>query len=131
MKTALTLFAALALTLTTSIVLASEYPDISIKDLKVAIAEKKVTVIDVNGTDSFKAGHIPGALNYDAAGAKLAELLPKDKDALIVAYCGGPQCQAYTAAAKAAKQLGYKNIKHLSAGISGWKAAGEKTDKSS
>jgi rhodanese-related sulfurtransferase len=37
---------------------------------------------------------------------------------------------AYQAAAKAAKKLGYTNIKHLSAGISGWKEAGEKTEKS-
>ena len=28
-----------------------------------------------------------------------------------------------------AEKLGYKNIKHLSAGISGWVAAGEKTEK--
>ena len=56
-------------------------------------------------------------------------LLPKDKSALIVAYCGNPQCPAYRAAAEAAKKLGYKNIKHLTAGIAGWKAAGEKTEK--
>jgi rhodanese-related sulfurtransferase len=56
-------------------------------------------------------------------------VLPKDKNALIVAYCGNPKCTAYQAAAKAAKKLGYKNIKHLSAGISGWKEAGEKTEK--
>ena len=47
----------------------------------------------------------------------------------MVAYCGGPKCGAYQAAAKAAKELGYKNVKHFSAGISGWKEAGEKTDK--
>ena len=33
------------------------------------------------------------------------------------------------AAATAAEALGYKNIKHLSAGISGWLQAGEKTEK--
>jgi len=58
----------------------------------------------------------------------LAKLLPSDKSALIVAYCGGPRCHAYQAAVDKAQQLGYTNIKHLSAGISGWKAAGEKTE---
>ena len=58
----------------------------------------------------------------------LAAALPilkeaSDKSALVVAYCGGPTCGAYAAAAKAAQELGYTNIKHLSAGISGWKAA--------
>jgi rhodanese-related sulfurtransferase len=61
----------------------------------------------------------------------LASVLPKDKHALIVAYCGNPRCPAYRAAATAAKKLGYKNIKHLTAGIQGWKEAGEKTEKGS
>ena len=104
-------------------------PDISIKDLKKAIEEKKVTVIDVNGSDSYQAGHIPTAVDFEAKKDKLKDVLPKDKDALVVAYCGGPQCGAYKAAAKAAVTLGYTNVKHLSAGISGWKTAGEKTEK--
>lgn len=56
-------------------------------------------------------------------------MLPKDKDALIVAYCGGPRCGAYASAAKAAEKLGYTNVKHLTAGISGWQEAGEKMEK--
>ena len=103
----------------------------SIKDLKKAIEEKKVTVIDVNGTDSYKQGHIPTAINFEAKKAELKKVLPKDKDALVVAYCGGPQCGAYKSAAVAAKELGYTNVKHLSAGIKGWKDAGEKTEKPS
>jgi rhodanese-related sulfurtransferase len=109
-------------------VYAADFPDITIPDLKKAIAEKKVTVIDVNGSSSYKAGHIPTAIDFASAKGELAKLLPSDKDALVVAYCGGPTCGAYAAAAKAAKDLGYKNVKHLSAGISGWKDAGEKTE---
>ena len=105
------------------------YPDVSIKELKSAMADKTVTLIDANGTDSYKDGHIPGAIDFEAKEKDLAKVLPKDKDALIVAYCGGPQCMAYQAAAKEAKALGYTNVKHLSAGISGWKTAGEKVEK--
>ena len=104
-------------------------PDISIKDLKKAIEEKKVTVIDVNGTESYKEGHIPTAFDFEAKKDSLKEVLPKEKDALIVAYCGGPQCGAYKAAAKAAVAMGYTNVKHLPDGISGWMKAGEKTEK--
>lgn len=110
---------------------AGDFADISIKDLKTAIAAKKVTIIDVNGSDSFKKGHIPGAVNFDSVKDSLVKVLPKDKDALVVAYCGGPSCGAYQAAAKAARELGYTNVKHLSAGISGWKEAKEKVEKSS
>ena len=31
--------------------------------------------------------------------------------------------------ARAAEKLGYKNVKHMSAGLSGWNKAGEKTEK--
>jgi rhodanese-related sulfurtransferase len=108
---------------------ADEYPDISIGDLKKAIAGKKVAIIDANGSDSWKEGHIPGALDLETSKEKLADLLPKDKATLVVAYCGGPSCSAYKAGAKAATKLGYTNVKHLSAGISGWKSASEKTEK--
>jgi rhodanese-related sulfurtransferase len=114
-----------------TVVIAGEYPDVSIKDLKKSIEKKEVTVIDVNGTESWEKGHIPGAIDFESNEAKIASLLPKDKSALIVAYCGGPKCMAYKQAAKKAEELGYKNVKHLSAGISGWKEAGEKTDKKS
>ncbi|OYW76328.1 MAG: sulfurtransferase [Verrucomicrobia bacterium 12-59-8] len=108
---------------------AAEFPDISIADLKQAIADKKVTVIDVNGSASYGAGHVPTAIDFQAQGDSIASSLPADKGALVVAYCGGPQCSAYKAAAKAAEKLGYTNVKHLSAGISGWKAAKETLEK--
>ncbi|HBJ84276.1 MAG TPA: sulfurtransferase [Verrucomicrobiales bacterium] len=101
----------------------------SIADLKQAIADKKVTVIDVNGPSKYAEGHVPGAVDFSSKGADLASVLPADKGALVVAYCGGPQCSAYKAAAKKAAELGYTNVKHLSAGRSGWLAAGEAVEK--
>jgi len=117
---------ALALTLIAASVMGAEFPDISVADLKAAIADKKVTVIDVNGSDSYKAGHVPGAIDF-AANADLSGL-PSDKSALVVAYCGGPGCNAYQAAAKKAAALGYTNVKHLTVGKSGWAKAGEKLE---
>lgn len=111
-----------------SVSFGGEYPDISVEDLKKAIDDKKVTVIDVNGSATYAKGHIPGAIDYRANKEKLASLLPSDKDALIVAYCGGPACSAYQAAAKDAAALGYKNVKHLSAGINGWLEAKQPTE---
>lgn len=106
---------------------AGPFPDITVDQVKSAIDAKSITLLDANGTQSWKKGHIPGAIDYAANKDNLAALLPKDKNALIVAYCGSPTCGAYAKAAKAAKDLGYTNVKHLSAGISGWKSAGQKT----
>jgi rhodanese-related sulfurtransferase len=110
---------------------AGPYPEITIDQLKSAMTANAVTLLDVNGTQSWKEGHIPGAIDYTKSQASLAKVLPPDKNALIVAYCGGPSCGAYARAAKAAKDLGYTNVKHLVAGISGWKSAGEKTSSGS
>jgi len=91
---------------------AGEYPDISIGDLEKAIKAGKVVVIDVNGAKD------------------LAKQLEKsDKDVLVVAYCGGPTCSAYKRGASVAADLGFKNVKHLSAGLGGWIKAGKKLEK--
>ncbi len=110
-------------------VFAGEFPDISITDVKSAIAAKKIVLIDVNGTESWQNGHVPGAIDFFTNKEKLAKLLPKEKNALVVAYCANPKCTAYQQAATAAQKLGYKNVKHMSAGIAGWVEAGQKTEK--
>jgi len=128
MKKALALLATALVAVTA---FAGEFPDISISEVKALTESKKAVIIDVNGSDSYKEGHVPGALDFDAVSSKLAKVLPSDKNALIVAYCGGPKCKAYQAAANAAEKLGYKNVKHMSAGLSGWKSAGGKLEKKS
>jgi len=105
--------------------LAGTFPDISTADLKAAIAKKDVTILDVNGTETYKAGHIPGSIDYVANKKDIATLLPADKGALVVAYCGSEKCGAYAKAAEAAKELGYTNVQHYKPGLAGWKDAGE------
>lgn len=129
MKTLTALLVAFGL-VTFAFAASSKFPDISQKELTSAIASKTVTVLDVNGSDSFAEGRIPGAIDYIANEKKIAALLPKDKNALIVAYCGNEYCTAYLAAATTAKELGYTNVKHYSPGIDGWKKSGAKIEKS-
>ena len=120
-----------ALALSPIVSFAAEYAEIGHDELKAAIKEKKVTLIDVNGSESYKEGHIPGAIDFEMAKAELKAKLPSDKSALVVAYCGNENCPAYAAGAKAAQELGYTNVKHYKPGIAGWKAKGEKTEKKS
>ncbi|MEM8953932.1 MAG: rhodanese-like domain-containing protein [Verrucomicrobiota bacterium] len=129
MKTLLTTLA-VAVVATMGTAFAGEYADISIAELKEAIGKKEVIVLDVNGSSTYAKNHIPTAIDFRANKEKLAEMLPENKETLIVAYCGGPSCSAYKSAADAAKGLGYTNVKHFSGGISGWLDAGEKTGSS-
>lgn len=104
---------------------AGSFPDISLNELKKAIADKDVVILDVNGTATYKEGHIPGAIDYVANKEDIAAKLPADKNTLIVAYCGNEKCGAYASAAEAAKELGYTNVQHFKPGLAGWKASGE------
>ncbi len=96
------------------------YPEITRQELDQAIAAKNVTVVDVNSAESFEKSHITGAVHYGAVQKTFQKSLPTQKDALIVAYCGGPSCGAWKKAAQKACELGYKNVKHFKPGISGW-----------
>ncbi|PHX86875.1 MAG: sulfurtransferase [Opitutia bacterium] len=104
--------------------------DISHAELQAAIAAKSVVVLDVNGSESFAEGRIPGAIDFAKAKSNLAASLPKDKSTLVVAYCGSERCSAYKAGANAALALGYTNVKHYAPGISGWMKSGAKVEKS-
>ncbi len=95
-----------------------KYGDISYEDLKKAIKKGSV-VIDANGKESYKKNRVTGAVAfYDKK--KLNKALPKDKDALVVTYCGSPKCAAWTAAADYVAAKGYTNVTHYSEGIKGW-----------
>ena len=108
---------------------AAKVADISQTELQAAITAKSAVILDVNGSDSYKSGHIPGAIDYIANKKQIASLLPADKNALVVAYCGNPSCHAYAAAADAAVALGYTNVKHFAGGIDGWKQSGAPVEK--
>ncbi|MFZ4682484.1 MAG: rhodanese-like domain-containing protein [Terrimicrobiaceae bacterium] len=123
------LLALSAVTLLTVNALAGSVPDISLDALKAAIAKKDVTILDVNGTSTYKEGHIPGAIDFVGNKGDIASKLPADKGALVVAYCGSEHCGAYAKAAEAAQKLGYTNVQHFKPGLAGWKEAGEPLQK--
>lgn len=105
----------------------SKVASVSYEELKKAIEEKKVVLLDCNGDESYAKGRIPTAINGKAA--DLESKLPADKAALIVAYCGSEKCTAWKDGAAKASKLGYTNVKHYSGGLKGWVAAGGTLEK--
>jgi rhodanese-related sulfurtransferase len=81
------------------------------------------TVLDVNAPGSWARARVPGARALDA-GAFTERDLPAEKDALLVFYCSNPLCRKAPNAAKRATAMGYRQVRVMSAGISGWLAAG-------
>lgn len=70
----------------------------------------------------YDKGHLPGAISIpDSQFAKLNDRLPKDKNKLLVFYCGGFKCKLSHKSAAKAIALGHTNVKVFSAGYPAWK----------
>ena len=63
-------------------------------DELLAMIDKKadIVLIDARPGKRYAASHVPGAINIGtkAYKKKAASLLPKDKNKLLITYCGGP-----------------------------------------
>lgn len=95
---------------------------ISPNGLHELMQQRRVTVIDVNSRQRWMQAHVPGALNLDPVDYRDSDL-PADKESDLVFYCSNPLCRKAPNAARRARQMGYGNVRVMSAGISGWLAA--------
>lgn len=98
---------------------------ISRDELRAAIEEGTVTVVDALGESCYAQMHLPGALNLveEDVASGAAELLP-DKHAAIVVYCSNPACGNSQAVANRLAALGYSDVRKYRDGIQDWVAAG-------
>jgi rhodanese-related sulfurtransferase len=82
-------------------------------------------LIDSRPKNEYIQSHLPASISISVCRMKEhADLLPEDKDRLLVFYCGGPACGMSTMASAIAAQAGYTNIKVMLAGVAGWTNAG-------
>jgi rhodanese-related sulfurtransferase len=88
---------------------------------KVPMAEN-VMIIDARPKRAkYDKGHIPMAVSIpDSQFAKMTDLLPEDKNALLIFYCGGLKCKLSHKSARKAEALGYKNVKVFAKGFPAW-----------
>ena len=123
------------------------YNVLTTDELKKWIDEKKNMVIvdTMPYEDSYKKGHVPGALQFLFPIPEMSEwdtketdgktkedfekLLGPDKDRTIVIYCGFVKCTRSHNGAAWAVKLGYKNVYRYPGGIFAWKGAGYQVEK--
>lgn len=89
--------------------------------VKIPMAEG-VMLIDARPKRAkYDKGHIPMAISIpDSQFAKMTDNLPKDKNSLLIFYCGGPKCKLSHKSARKAEALGYQNVKVFAEGFPGW-----------
>ena len=69
----------------------------------------------------YDEGHIPMAISIpESKFEQMRDMLPADKNALLIFYCGGPACDLSHKSARKAEALGYTNVKVFSDGFPGW-----------
>lgn len=90
-------------------------------------ARKGVMLIDSRPAGrKFNPGHIHGAINIpDDKFEQMKDQLPRDKGALLIFYCEGPQCLLSHNSANKAEALGYTEVKVYANGYPEWVAKGE------
>ncbi len=88
---------------------------------------KDVQIVDSRPKKrKYDRGHIPGAASIpDTQFNKLTDMLPENKDQLLIFYCGGVECKLSHKSAFKAEALGYTNIKVYADGFPDWKKKGE------
>lgn len=81
-----------------------------------------VQIVDSRPTArKYDPGHIPTALNIpDSQFDKLLDLLPKDRNTLLIFYCDGTECMLSHNSAFRAEKLGYTNIRVYAEGYPDW-----------
>lgn len=82
-----------------------------------AAIEKGAQIIDVRTAGEFQMGHIPGAVNTPVDQVQAAAQ-SWDRDSTYVVYCATGARSA--TAVETMRQMGFKNIAHLAAGIQAW-----------
>lgn len=100
---------------------------ISPRELEGMMGREAVTVIDVNSRNSWEAAHVPGARTLEGQHFEEKDL-PAEKDAALVFYCSNFLCRKAPNAARRAKEMGYRNVYVMSAGINGWVGASLPTE---
>ena len=88
---------------------------------KVPMTENVMIIDSRPKRAKYDKGHIPMAVSIpNTQFDKMTDQLPKDKNALLIFYCGGLKCKLSHKSARKAEALGYKNVKVFAQGFPAW-----------
>ncbi|MGO9015431.1 MAG: rhodanese-like domain-containing protein [Dissulfurispiraceae bacterium] len=87
--------------------------------------EGKFELVDSRPLVFYDEGHIPGAISipyreFNESAGKL----PKEKNKMIIFYCGSRACRLSQFCAGKAEKMGYTRVKVFADGLHAWKKAG-------
>ena len=100
----------------------TSFRPVTVNELREAMQEERVVLLDVRPMPEYQAGHLPQARSIPVTEleARLSEL-PKERE--IVAYCRGPYCVFADEAVSLLRTLGY-TAHRLEEGVAEWRQLG-------
>ena len=103
--------------------------EISVHDVKNKLMNRKdIVLIDTRLGSSYEKSHLPKAISIPACTMEdHLDLLPENKERLLVFYCDDSTCGSSIRASAIAVESGYKKIRVLKAGLQGWIDEANKT----
>ncbi|HXJ61343.1 MAG TPA: rhodanese-like domain-containing protein [Verrucomicrobiae bacterium] len=95
---------------------------------KPLLAAGQVVLVDARSVPTFKAGHIPGAVNLPESSAKAGDYLAfrtkYGTDVPVVVYCSSITCSvSKRVALKLVTEYGCRNVRYMTGGFQEWQAA--------
>ena len=87
---------------------------------KIAAGEELV-IVDALPPMSYAHSHLPGAINLPPERVDPRSTRRIPKDARIVVYCSGPDCDSSTETADRLVALGFTNVFHYPGGKNEWR----------
>ncbi len=109
-------------------------PEVTTRELKLALQDPRIVILDARPYEEFAKSHIPGARTvpglpglspskYTADANEVTKIAPDRGRALIV-YCNGLHCGRSKRFALELRRLGYTNVRRYQLGIPAWRALG-------
>jgi rhodanese-related sulfurtransferase/DNA-binding MarR family transcriptional regulator len=100
----------------------TSFRPVTVNELREAMQEERVILLDVRPQIEYRAGHLPQArsIPVNELEARLSEL-PKERE--IVAYCRGPYCVFADEAVALLRAHGY-TARRLQEGVTEWRQLG-------
>jgi rhodanese-related sulfurtransferase len=84
-----------------------------------------LVLVDALAPIAYARSHLPGAINLvpEWVDERAPTSIP-DRDAEVVVYCLGPDCESSVDVGMRLVRLGYRNVRHYAGGKTDWVEAG-------
>lgn len=100
-------------------------PPVGIEEVRRALEDPEVVVIDAQGDGGYEHGHLPGAIDFSLDDVlRQAHRLVGNTSRRVVVYCTDQRCLGSEFVGTQLVEAGYANVARFPGGVAEWRDAG-------